>query len=82
MTYFGSVEDGVGGVNGLDGASAVTVSPDGKRVYATGSSDDAVAVFTRESSTGALGFVQIVEDDVGSVDGLNMAIAVAVSPDG
>ena len=37
-------------VDGLDGASSVRVSPDGQHVYVTGTDDDAVAVFTRETT--------------------------------
>ena len=39
-------KDGVGGVDGLDGANSVTMSPDGKHVYTTAQFDDAVAVFS------------------------------------
>ena len=74
--------DGVQGVNGLNGATSVTVSPDGNHVYAVGEFDDAVAVFSRSSMTGALTFVEFRKDGVGGVDGLNGAFSVTVSPDG
>ncbi len=67
--------DGAGGVDGLDEARLVTVSPDGAHVYVAGAGDDAVAVFSRDIATGALGFV-------GSVDGLAGARSVSVSPNG
>mgnify|MGYP000524104389 CR=1 FL=1 len=35
--------DGVGGVDGLDAAFSVTVSPDGNHLYAAGATDDALA---------------------------------------
>ena len=54
IDYIGIQKDGVGGVDGLDGAYSVTVSPDGNHVYAGGYTDDAIAVFSRKSSTGAL----------------------------
>ena len=38
---------------GLDNAVYVTISPDGRSVYVTGFSDDAVAVFDRDTSGGA-----------------------------
>ena len=66
----------------LDGAWSVTVSPDGSHVYAASSSDNAVAVFSRNSSTGALTYVEVKEDGVGGVDGLEGASSVTVSPDG
>ena len=72
----------MGGVDGLDGAYSVTVSPDGKHVYAAGRADNAVAVFSRNSSTGALTYVEMQKDGLNGVDGLNGAYSVAVSPDG
>jgi 6-phosphogluconolactonase (cycloisomerase 2 family) len=74
--------DGVGGVDGLDAAYGVTVSPDGAHVYAAGRYDDAVAVFERDGLTGALTFVEAEFDGLGGIDGLDGASSVAVSPDG
>ena len=75
--------DGVGGVDGLIGTEAVAMSPDGAHIYAGGTTDNALAVFSRDSSTGALTFVQAVFDGAGGVvDGLAMVQGVAVSPDG
>jgi 6-phosphogluconolactonase (cycloisomerase 2 family) len=82
LTFVEGETDGVGGVDGLDGARDVVVSPDGDHVYATGFNDDAVAVFSRDGTTGALTFVEVEKDGVGGVDGLDIAHAVAVSPDG
>ena len=38
----------------LNGASSVTVSPDGKSAYVASAISDAVAVFDRDTTTGAL----------------------------
>ena len=54
LTFEGSIRDGVGGVDGLEGAASVTVSPDGKHVYVAGHDGGAVAVFRRIASAGAL----------------------------
>src|SRR3989338_7388765 len=51
LTFQQVLKDGVNGVDGLGWAWSVTVSPDSKNVYATGSYDDAVAVFQRDSIT-------------------------------
>ena len=80
-------KDGSGGVDGLDGAISLVLSPDGKNLYVTGSTDDALAVFNRNTGTGALTFVTFLKDasDDGSgnvVDGLNGARNLVVSPDG
>ena len=82
LTFVTTSKDGVGGVDGLGGALVATVSPDGKHVYVTGDTDDAVAAFSRNSTTGALTFVDFYKDGVGGVDGLNGAFPVSVSPDG
>jgi cysteine-rich repeat protein len=74
--------DGTNGVFGLSGARAVAVSPDGADVYVTGSGDDAVVVFRRDATTGALTFVEQQKDGVGAVDALDGAAGVATSPDG
>lgn len=69
-------------VDGLDGVRAVAISPDGAHVYAAGDRDDAVPVFARNATTGALTFVEIQRDTVGGVAGLDGVEAVIVSPDG
>jgi DNA-binding beta-propeller fold protein YncE len=55
--FVGMVQDGVGGVDGLDGARAVTVSPDGANVYVVG--NEGVAVFARDGVSGLLSFVEL-----------------------
>lgn len=74
LTSVGAQFDGLG-VDGLDGAASVVVSPDGSHVYAVGQGDDAVVVFSRNGGTGALTFIE-AEFTAGGVG------AVAVSPDG
>ena len=70
LTFVTTSEDGVAGVDGLLAARSVTVSPDGKHVYGTGASDNAVAAFSRNTTTGALTFVTTSKNGVGGVDGL------------
>ena len=82
LTYLQKLEDGVGGVNGLNGADAVAVSPDGTHVLVTGSVDDALAVFQRDAATGTLTYVERLRDGTAGVDGLHSAQALAISPDG
>lgn len=73
---------GLGGVSGLDGASAVVVSPDGLNLYATGLFSDSVAVFGRNPTTGSLTFLESHANGVSGVTGLDGATAVIVSADG
>jgi 6-phosphogluconolactonase (cycloisomerase 2 family) len=59
LTFVEFVKDSVVGIDGLGRASSVTVSPDGKHIYAAGNIDHAVAVFSRDSATGQLTFVEV-----------------------
>ena len=81
LTFVGVHRDGVDGVDGLIGASSVTVSLDGNHVYATGEYEDTIAVFERDAVSGSLAFIEVVHDNVG-VSGLEGASSVTVSPDG
>jgi fibronectin-binding autotransporter adhesin len=81
LTFYTAAYDGYGGVDGLDGARAVAISADGLHVYVASQIDDAVAVFSRNTSTGALAFVECHKDSETGIDGLNTADGLAVSPD-
>ncbi|MEM7049881.1 MAG: beta-propeller fold lactonase family protein [Acidobacteriota bacterium] len=96
LTYLGAISDGqtaydascsdLGTVDGLAGASDVVVDGDGSHVYVAGATDDAIAIFTRDSLTGELTFAAFVQDGDpaggGFVDGLGGVAALALSPDG
>ena len=82
LTFGGVLKDNVGGVDGLAGARKVTLSPDGNHAYVTSETEDAVVLFDRNSTSGALSYVGLVKDAVGGVDGLNGARGVIVSADG
>ncbi|HSL94919.1 MAG TPA: beta-propeller fold lactonase family protein, partial [Thermoleophilia bacterium] len=94
LTFLGAVLDGVGGVEGLDGASAVVASADGAHVYVAARLDDTVLAFTRETDPLAPGFglltlLQIVQLDgsaapvAGSlpVPDLDQPVDLALTPD-
>ncbi len=59
LVFIEAQRDGTGNVDGLDGAAAVAINPDGQHLYVVGSDDDAVAVFSRNEMTGALTFVEV-----------------------
>lgn len=82
LTIVQVLRDGVGGVDGLDGATAVRVSPDAANVYVISRAAGALAVFQRSLSDGSLTFLEVHRDGVGGVAGLNGAVALAMSPDG
>jgi len=80
--------DGVSTVDGLAGASASAISPDGADVYVTGRSDDALVHFRRNQTTGELQFVHaytaadFTGRAVSSFTGLTTPEDVLVSDDG
>ncbi len=85
LTYLESETQAVGGVDGLDGASAVTVSFDGKFVYVTGFQADAVAVFARNtnpasSEYGELDFIEARRNSESDVSGIGRPTWAAVGP--
>ena len=99
LTFAGCFEDagldgcGTGTTNetpGLDGASAVAVSPDGRSVYVTAVNDHSIVRFDR-AADGAITPVGCFEDAglancgagaAADVPGLNGARGIAISPDG
>jgi|ADGO01.1.fsa_nt_gi 3-carboxymuconate cyclase len=86
------VINGSGGVSGVDGPYLVTVSPDGKNVYVTGSVTDTVVSFARNQDDGSLTYLSKLtrNDPYGfcnptcpfALDALDGAYQVAISPDG
>ena len=82
LTFSQYFKDGDGGVDCLSGARSVVVSSDGKSVYVTGYVDNGLAVFNRDTGTGALTFTQCFYDDVGGIDCLYGAKGITISPDG
>jgi len=69
------------GIDGLNGAAEVAISPDGRHVYVAGKNDSMVALFDRDSA-GALTFVEVYSNSTIGVAGLDGARAVLVSGDG
>lgn len=82
LAFVEAQKNGVAGVEGLRGASAVVVSPDGSFVYAAGQLDDAVTVFRRNALTGWLSFVEVQRHGVNGATGLAGPLGLALSPDG
>ncbi|MCC6765732.1 MAG: beta-propeller fold lactonase family protein, partial [Deltaproteobacteria bacterium] len=74
--------DGVGGVDGLTGVTRLAISPAGDHLYAAGTGEDAIAVFSRNAGTGALAFVAALFNGAGAGSDLDEPRGLAVSPDG
>lgn len=72
---------------GLNGAEAVEVSPDGTNVYASALFDNAVVGLSRNATTGGLSPLGCLRDPVngagcGDADGVTTPHGLAASPDG
>jgi DNA-binding beta-propeller fold protein YncE len=80
LSYSKCFIDGRNGVNGLSGSWAIAVSPDNKNVYVTANDDDALVIFDRDPSSGALSYRECIIEKNG-VDGLFNADGILVSPD-
>jgi len=81
LTWEATYQDGIGGNEYLAGAYDVAVSPDGRHVYVASYLDDAITVFYRNATTGALARVYVVQDGAGYPPFLDGANALLVSPD-
>ena len=82
LTFLEVHKDNLLGVDGLQGIKNISISPDGKNVYAAGMEDDALSVFNRNLYTGRLSFSQVLVDNTLGVDGLNGITDIELSPDG
>ena len=83
LSYLDSILDGDGGAS-LQKPAGIAMSPDGASVYVTDfrlSSGGAVDVFSRDAGTGLLTVAQVIQHG-STVDGLDRAHFVALSPDG
>lgn len=81
LTFSSFFQDGQGTptVDGLDGHYGIVVSGDGKNVYVAGAFDNAIAIFNRDTNTGALTYSTMLVDGTGTVDGLDLAYDIVVS---
>ncbi len=82
LTFLVAYKNGVDGISGLGDARGVVVSADGKQLYVAAAGDNAVTVFSRDTTTGLLQLKQVYRDGVQEVDGLGGAFALALSPEG
>jgi DNA-binding beta-propeller fold protein YncE len=65
LTFIEDFTDNTDGVDGLENGWSVAVSPDGHNVYVAGFDDDSLAVFTRDTASGALIFTEVIRNRVG-----------------
>lgn len=82
LTFVGAYSNHTAGIDGMGGAAAVVVSPDGQHVYVSGTADDGIAVFSRDAAGGSLSFIAAVKNGIGGVSGLQKPGQLALSADG
>lgn len=86
LTFVTTYQQGVNGIDGLSTGTSVTISPNGKYLFATGFASKAVAVFERDPLTGLLTEKQVIARNplsgAGGVPALDGARDTAISPDG
>jgi 6-phosphogluconolactonase (cycloisomerase 2 family) len=82
LTQVAVYKNGTNGVDGILTASSAKRSPDGKHLYVTGQSENSVAVFSIDSTTGELTYLDKMTNGAGGIEKLAGARSLAVSPDG
>lgn len=60
----------------------IASTADGQFVYVTSTADNALTLFSRDATTGALTQLVVYQDGVAGVDGLQSASSVKMAPDG
>jgi len=68
------------GVDGLDGALSIAISPNGDFVYVGSEQDNAIAIFQRNETTGALTYSGMISDSDAGVSGLGYPRVMVVTP--
>ena len=78
LTLRSLFKDEVDGVDGLNGATGVALSPDDSQVFVVGHYDDALVVFDRDAN-GELSYRTPFKDGVDGVNGLDSALIAMAS---
>lgn len=82
LTHLQTLHNNLDGVQGLAGARAVAINPQGDELYVAGTNADALVVFSRDVNTGLLTFARAFRNEVGSINQLGGVTAVTTSADG
>jgi poly(3-hydroxybutyrate) depolymerase/6-phosphogluconolactonase (cycloisomerase 2 family) len=82
LSFIQAFQSGVDGVQGLKGPSGTVVGPDGAHLWASAWADKAIGLFSRDSNTGRLGFVEARRDVVSEWIGMGQVNPPVPSPDG
>ena len=83
LTFGGSLNDGVGGVDGLDISRNVVVSPDGLHIYVTAAgTESSISWFTLDTNSGIPTFGGTLKKDADGINGLHAAYGLTITQDG
>lgn len=80
--FFKSYSKKSDNLSGLDGAYAVTVSPDGKNLYGVGYQSDALVAFERNPQNGELTPIQTIKNGENNIQDMKSPYHMVLSPDG
>ena len=80
LTYVRQYQDGLLGLDGLGGVRDLLLAPGGTHLYAAGTLDDAIAIFSIQPGTGLLTQTGLVRQSQPGMDGLNGVNALAFAP--
>ena len=82
LSFVHSLEDDYGGIDGLAGIWSVVTSPDGEHVYTTSIYDDAIAIFARSETDGALSQLGMVTNGDAGIERMWGPKGAAMNSDG
>ena len=82
LTFVEAIENGQAGFEGLGGADAVAVTPDGRSVYVAGRLSHSLARFQSSTTSDYLEQLDVVLDSDSGVGGLDNPRGLAVNPGG
>ena len=79
LIYKGVLEDGIAGVDGLDGAVTIAISNDDSYLYVTGKYDHSLSVFRRDTNDGSIGLSKLVNDSSYVLNSTDSGSGITVS---
>jgi 6-phosphogluconolactonase (cycloisomerase 2 family) len=82
VTLTQTIAQGVAGAAGLDGVRGIVVSPDGNNVYTVAETENALAVWSRNATTGDLSLRTVMRNGDALAGSLARAQTLVISPDG
>jgi 6-phosphogluconolactonase (cycloisomerase 2 family) len=81
LTYQETFVHGTGGVSGLDWPMSISVSHDGKNIYALAWNSKSICIFNRDESTGVVTFAEAIHDWDAGGPGLYSPVDIGITGD-